>query len=116
MAVAAASYLSLLGKSGFRRLGYTITSNSHFAARRLSQVRGVSSPHFTGAFFKEFVVSYSEAKASSIFQRMVKSDVLAGYPIDRSFGLGVEAASYCVTEVHTRADIERLASTLEEAL
>jgi glycine dehydrogenase subunit 1 len=116
MAVAAASYLSLLGKEGFRRLGEIIISNSHFAAKRLSRVRGVSSPHFSGAFFKEFVVSYKSAKASSVFRRMAKSDVLGGYPIDRSLGLGREAASFCVTEVHTRADIEQLADALEEAL
>jgi len=116
MAVAAASYLSLLGKDGFRRLGETIISNSHFAARRLSRVKGVSSPHFTGSFFKEFVVSYTKAKAESVFQRMAKSDVMGGYPIDPGFELGAEAASFCVTEVHTRADIERLAAVLEEAL
>jgi glycine dehydrogenase subunit 1 len=116
MAVAAASYLSLLGKDGFRRLGETIISNSHFAANRLSQVKGVSSPHFTGSFFKEFVVSYSKAKAASVFQRMAKSNVLGGYPVDASFGLGAEAASFCVTEVHSRADIDRLAAALEEAL
>jgi glycine dehydrogenase subunit 1 len=116
MAVAAASYLSLLGKEGFHMLGETILSNSHFAAKRLSRVRGVTSPHFTGSFFKEFVVSYSKAKAASVFRQMAKSNVLGGYPIDGGFGLGVEAASFCVTEVHTRADIERLAATLEEAL
>jgi glycine dehydrogenase subunit 1 len=116
MAVAAASYLSLLGRDGFRRLGETIISNSHFAADRLSRVKGVSSPRFTGSYFKEFVVSYSKAKAASVFQRMAKSDVFGGYPIDASFGLASEAASFCVTEVHTRADIERLAATLEEAL
>ncbi len=116
MAVAAASYLSLLGKEGFRRLGETIISNSHFAAKRLSRVKGVSSPHFAGSFFKEFVVSYTKAKAASVFRRLAESDVLGGYPIDRSFGLGIEAASFCVTEVHTRADIERLADVLEEAL
>ena len=116
MAVAAASYLSLLGKEGFRRLGETILSNSHFAAKRLSRVKGVISPYFTGSFFKEFVVSYGKAKAASVFRQMAKSDVMGGYPIDRSFGLGVEAASFCVTEVHTRTDIERLATTLEEAL
>ena len=116
MAVAAASYLSLLGKEGFRRLGETIISNSHFAAKRLSQVKGISSPHFTGSFFKEFVISYRQAKAASVFRRMAKSDVLGGYPIDKSLGLGAEAASFCVTEVHTRADIELLADVLEEAL
>jgi len=116
MAVAAASYLSLLGKEGFRGLGETIISNSHFAAKRLSQVKGISSPHFTGSFFKEFVISYRQAKAASVFRRMAKSDVLGGYPIDKSLGLGTEAASFCVTEVHTRADIELLADVLEEAL
>jgi glycine dehydrogenase subunit 1 len=105
-----------LGRDGFRRLGETIISNSHFAADRLSRVKGVSSPRFTGSYFKEFVVSYSKAKAASVFQRMAKSDVFGGYPIDASFGLASEAASFCVTEVHTRADIERLAATLEEAL
>jgi glycine dehydrogenase subunit 1 len=116
MAVAAASYLSLLGKVGFRRLGETIISNSHFAAKKLSLIKGVSSPHFTGSFFKEFVVSYGKAKAGTVFRRMAKSDVMGGYPIDGSFGLGAEAALFCVTEVHTRADIERLAAILERAL
>ena len=116
MAVAAASYLSLLGKEGFRKLGEVIISNSHFASRRLSQIKGVSSPHFAGSFFKEFVVSYSRAKADSVFHKMAESGVLGGYPVDRSFGLGIEAGSFCVTEVHTRADIERLATVLEGAL
>ncbi len=113
MAVAAASYLSLLGKEGFRKLGETVISNSHHAARRLSKIRGVTSSHFKGSFFKEFVVSYSKAKAFSVFRRLAKSNILAGYPVERSFGLGAEAGLYCVTEVHTSDDIERLAGALE---
>ena len=116
MAVAAASYLALLGKDGFRKLGEAIISNSHYAARRLSRVKGVRSPHFSGAFFKEFVVSYKRARADAVFKRLSRKGVLAGYPIRRSLGLGTEAGLYCVTEVHTRADIESLASALEGAL
>ena len=116
MAVAAASYLSLLGKEGFRSLGETVISNSHYAARRLSEVRGVSSPHFKGAYFKEFVVSYMNAKAGQVFRKLAKKGVLAGYPVPRSFGLGVEAGTFCVTEVHLRDDIEKLATALEGAV
>jgi glycine dehydrogenase subunit 1 len=116
MALAAASYLSLLGKAGFRALGESVISNSHYAARRLSQVRGVSSPHFRGAYFKEFVVSYKKARSRVVFERMARKGVLAGYPVPRSFGLGAEAGSFCVTEVHTRSDIEQLADALEGAL
>lgn len=116
MAVAAASYLSLLGKNGFRRLGETVISNSHFAAKRLSSVKGVSSPHFRGSFFKEFIVSYEKTRATAVHQRMAKKGVLAGYPVEKGFHLGAEAGSYCVTEAHTRADIERLADALEMCL
>jgi glycine dehydrogenase subunit 1 len=116
MAVAAASYLSLMGKEGLRKLGMSVISNSHYAAERLSRVGGVTSPHFTGSFFKEFVVSYSKAKAGAVFGRLADLGVLGGYPLDSAFGLGKEAASFCVTEVHTKADIERLAGALKEAL
>jgi len=115
MAVAAASYLSLLGKWGFRRLGEAVISNSHYAARRLSRVKGVKSPHFSGAFFKEFVVSYPKANARAVYSRLSRKGILAGYPIQKDFGLG-EAGLYCVTEVHTVDDMERLAGALEEAV
>ena len=116
MAVAAASYLSLLGKWGFRKLGEVVISNSHYAAQRLSRVKGVKSPHFSGAFFKEFVVSYREANARAVFRKLARDGVLAGYPLQRSFGLGSEAGLYCVTEIHTRDDIGRLAAALVEAV
>jgi glycine cleavage system P protein (glycine dehydrogenase) subunit 1 len=114
MAVGAASYLALLGKEGFRALGESVISNSHYAAKRLSRVKGVKSPHFAGAFFKEFVVSYGRARASAVFHHMARSGVLAGSPLEKEFGFN--AGLYCVTEVHTRDDIERLADALEEAL
>ena len=116
MAVAAASYLSLLGKEGFRALGEAVISNSHYAARRLSAVKGAKSPHFGGSFFKEFAVSYRSAKAEAVYRRLARKGVLAGYPVGRDYGLGAEAGVYCVTEVHTREDIERLADALEEAI
>ncbi|MDG6954177.1 MAG: aminomethyl-transferring glycine dehydrogenase subunit GcvPA [Nitrososphaerota archaeon] len=116
MAVAAASYLSLLGKEGFRSLGESVISNSHFAAKRLSDVKGIRSPHFDGAYFKEFVISYRRSKAETVYRRLARNGILAGYPIGSEFGLRAEAGLFCVTEVHTRDDIERLAGALERAL
>ncbi len=116
MALTAAAYLSMLGKEGFRRLGESVIANSHFAARRLSTVKVARSPHFQGPFFKEFVVSYRNAKARSVFRRMSRRGVLAGYPMEKAFGLGSEAGLFCVTEVHTKDDIEKLAVALEGAL
>jgi len=116
LALAAASYLALLGKSGFRQLGETIVSNSHYAARRLSRIKGVESPRFGGAYFKEFAAEYPRGTAESVQRRMSKRGVLAGHPLSKEFGLGTRTGLFCVTEVHSSDDIEKLAEALEEAL
>ena len=91
-------------------------SNSHYGADRISRVRGVESPHFSGSFFKEFVVSYRDGRAKRVHAALARRNILGGYPVARRFGLGVEAGSFCITEVHTSSDIERLAVALEEVL
>jgi len=112
MAVAAASYLALLGKTGFRRLGEEIISNSHYAAKRLSTIPGLKSPFFGGSFFKEFVVAYGKKSAKSVYRQLARKNILAGYPVSSGFKLGTEAGLYCVTEVHSAQDIETLVETL----
>jgi glycine cleavage system P protein (glycine dehydrogenase) subunit 1 len=116
MAVAAASYLALLGRTGFRRLGETVISNSHAAAEALSKVPGLVSPMFKGAYFKEFAVKYRKARAASVFARLARRGVLAGYPVSPGYGLEAQAGMYCVTEVHNGEDIDRLASEVRRAL
>jgi glycine dehydrogenase subunit 1 len=116
MAVAAACYLALLGENGFRLLGESIVRNSHYAAKRISRLLGVASPHFKGSYFKEFVVSYKRANAGTIFRRLAANGVFGGYPIAKEFELGEQAGSFCVTELHTQDDIDRLVKTLEKVL
>ena len=56
------------------------------------------------------------AVAAFVLSAAVTVWVYAGYPLEKRFGLGREAGLFCVTEVHTSEDIERLAEALEEAL
>jgi glycine dehydrogenase subunit 1 len=116
MAVAAACYLALLGSNGFRQLGESIISNSHYAAKKISRLRGLTSPHFRGSFFKEFVVSYGKANAHTVFKKLATKGVFGGYPISKEFGLKAEAGTFCVTEVHTEGDIQKLVRALEEVV
>lgn len=111
MALAVASYLSLLGKRGFRRLGEVIVENSHYATERISRIPGFKAPLFSGPFFKEFVVGYGRKKASHVYTNLARKGVLAGYPISKDFGVG-EAGLYCVTEVHSSDDINRLVTAM----
>jgi len=116
LAVAAASYLSLLGKSGFARLGEVILGNSHYAAEAIGEVAGVESPLFEGPFFKEFAVRYKSAKASDVYRRLSQKGILGGYPLTRDFPDIGEAGGYCVTEVHSSDDISQLVGGLKEVL
>jgi glycine dehydrogenase subunit 1 len=116
MAVAAASYLALLGKSGFRQLGEVIISNSHYAAKRLSRIRGLEAPLFEGPFFKEFAVEYPRGTAQGVQSKLAKRGILGGHPLEPSFGLGNRIGLFCVTEVHASEDIERLAGALVGAV
>jgi glycine dehydrogenase subunit 1 len=115
MALAASCYLSLLGKNGFKSLGETIIAHSHYAAAKLSEIPGLSSPLFEGPFFKEFVVGYKDGrKATSVFQKLSEKSIFGGYPVSNSFPDIGEAGLFCVTEVHSRNDIDRLTEALAE--
>jgi len=116
MAVAAASYLALLGKNGFKLLGEAIISNSHYAAGRLSRLKGLKSPRFGGAFFKEFAVEYPRGTAAAVERRLARKGILGGHPLGPEFGLGARVGLFCVTEVHSSEDVERLVEGVEEAL
>jgi glycine dehydrogenase subunit 1 len=116
LALAAACYLSLLGKGGFTRLGEVILGNSHYAAERIGELSGVKAPLFEGHFFKEFVVGYEHAKARDVHEKLGTKGIMAGYPLTPHFsGIG-EAGGYCVTEVHSSEDISRLTAALKEVV
>jgi glycine dehydrogenase subunit 1 len=114
LALATAVYLALLGKNGFRRLGEVNVTNSHYAAERIGELEQVTSPLLEGPFFGDFTVGYKRRKASEVFAEMAKRGVMAGYPLARHASQIGEAGAYCVTEVHSGEDIDRLVEALGE--
>ena len=117
-AIAVAVYLSLLGPQGIRELGEGLMQRSRYAAQRLSELPGVKAPALSAPFFKEFVVNFSDTgkPVSEINQSLLEHEIYGGKDISGEFpGLG-QSALYCVTELHTRADIDRLVGALEEVI
>jgi len=116
LALAAASYLAMLGRNGFRRLGEINIANSHYAAERIGEVEGAKAPLFTGQFFNDFVVGYSRRKAVEVRDRLAKRGIMAGHPLTSDFpGIG-EAGAYSVTESHSAEEIDVLVDALKEVL
>ncbi|MCS7385705.1 MAG: aminomethyl-transferring glycine dehydrogenase subunit GcvPA [archaeon GB-1867-005] len=117
-AVAAAVYLSLLGPRGLRKLCETILYNSHYAMKRLNEIPGVKAPLFNAPHFKEFVVNVDESPLSieELHGRLLEMGVHGGKVIKSEFPELGESALYCVTEIHSREDIEKLVSAFRAAL
>ena len=55
--IAAAVYMTVMGPQGFREVGETCIARSHYAAKRLAELPGVT-VKLSPAFFKEFVVCF----------------------------------------------------------
>ena len=111
--MAAAAYMSLLGPQGFRELGELILQRSHYAASLLDEIDGVQVAWPDG-FFKEFVVRFDTTSVAEVNRRLLAGGIYGGKDLSRELPELGQSALYCVTEVHTAADIERLAAALSE--
>jgi glycine dehydrogenase subunit 1 len=117
-AVASAVYMALLGPEGFRDLGEAIMCNSKYAISLLSGIRGVKVPIFESAHFKEFTVNFDDTGLSvkQIHAKLLQHGIHGGKDISKEFPELGETAIYCMTEIHSKDEIKRLATALEEIL
>jgi glycine dehydrogenase subunit 1 len=116
-AITAAVYLSLLGPSGLKELAETIMQRSHYAMKRISEVRGIKAPLFKSPHFEEFTVNFGRRKtARKINQALLKRGIQGGKDLSKEFPELGNAALYCVTEIHTKEDIDRLTAALKGAV
>jgi glycine dehydrogenase subunit 1 len=117
-AIAAGAYLALVGPQGLGELGRTIMARSRYAAGRLDQLPGVRAPSLPAPFFKEFTVDFSETGRSvaEINRALRQRGIFGGIDLSVEYPQLGQSALVCVTEVHTKADIDRFADELAEVL
>jgi glycine dehydrogenase subunit 1 len=113
-AIAAATYMALLGPQGFRELGETILQRSHYAAAQLDRLPGVT-VRWPG-FFKELVVDFSRTgkTVADINDALLARGIFGGGDLSAGHPDLGQSALYCVTEVHGKQDIDRLVYALAE--
>ena len=114
--ITAGVYLALMGPQGMAEIGEHIMQKTHYAMSRISKIRGVSCPAFNATHFKEFVVDLSKTGKSvaAINKALLGYGIFGGKDLTREFSDLNNCALYCITEVHTMDDIERLVETLTE--
>jgi glycine dehydrogenase subunit 1 len=116
--ITAGVYLALLGPRGIRDVGEAIMQKSHYAMQLLAKIPGVQAPRLASPHFKEFVVTFagSGKTVREINRGLRERAIFGGKDLGADFPELGNSALYCVTEVHTQDQIERLASALAEVL
>jgi len=105
-ALAATVYLCLMGKQGLRELAERNVKKSHYALDLLQQTAGCQQ-RFSAPFFNEFVLTVPNARA--VWQQLKEHGLIAGLLLEDWYPELKDCLLMCVTEMHTRREIENLA-------
>jgi glycine dehydrogenase subunit 1 len=108
--ITAGVYLSLMGPKGMQEIGEKIMQSSYYTMGKLSEIEGVKAPIFSSPHFKEFVINFDETGKTieEINKELLEHRIFGGKDLMGEFPDLGNSALYCVTEVHTKEDIDKL--------
>lgn len=110
MALAAAVYMSLMGKNGLQQVGKLNYHKSHYAAREINKLAGYK-VDMGKPFFNEFVISCPRSIAE-INAALLEQGIVGGYDLGQDYSHLENHMLLCVTEVNTKEEIDVLVDTL----
>lgn len=117
-ALTAGVYLALMGPHGMKEVGELIMHNSRYAIEKLKEVKGITPSKFGSLNFKEFVVDFSGTgkTVAEISKALKAKGIFAGIDLSKEFEELGQSALFCVTEVHSKEDIDTLVEALKEII
>ncbi len=119
-ALAAAVYMSVMGKKGLAKVAKLCFDKAHYAYRKLLDT-GKFAPVYDAPFFKEFTIKALDEPVSAINKRLLENCITGGLDLGESgsglgtggLNLGIENADMkncwlvAVTEKRTKQEIDR---------
>jgi len=116
--IAAGVYMALMGPQGFRDLGEGIMQRVKYAQGLLSNIKGVQVPVLKSPSFKEFVVNFDGTgkTVAEINKALLEHKIFGGKDLSQEFPEYGQSALYCITEIHTKEDLKKLALSLEQVI
>lgn len=111
-ALAACVYLSIMGKSGIRKVAELCLQKSHYAAEKISGIEGFRKRYLT-PFFKEFVIE-TPLSPKRIIRSLLKRGIIAGVDLSLFQRKWRNQLLLCVTEKRTKEEIDLLVEELSK--
>ena len=99
-----------MGPAGMRELGENILINTNYAIETLKTVPRVKVNPSGSANFQEFVVDFTDSgkTVKEVNAALLKEGIFGGKDLSEDFPELGQSALYCVSELTTQSDIERL--------
>lgn len=109
-------YMALMGPKGFEELGQGLMQRVAYAKKILGRIKGVKIASPEALSFKEFVVNFDGTGKSVelINKGLLPYGIFGGRDISKEYPVFGQSALYCVTEMQTKEDIDKLAAALAE--
>lgn len=116
--ITAGVYLALMGPQGMKELGETIMARTRYAMTQLAAIQGVRVPFAAAPHAKEFVLDLTGTgrTVAAVSERLLQRGIYLGYDLTKERPELGQSVLVAVTEVHTKADLDRLAAELAEAV
>lgn len=112
-AVQVAIYLACIGPEGLVQLGETCMANAKYVMQRIDEIDGFRAPLFESPHFKEFTVN-SQTPMEDIQRKLLERGIQGGKIIRDEFPELGETSLFCVTEIHSIEDMDKLVEALGE--
>jgi glycine dehydrogenase subunit 1 len=112
--ITAGVYLALMGPQGMVEIGEGIMRKCRYAMMKLATVPGLRVTFGDTPHFAEFVVDVGGTgkTAKEINRALLERDIFGGKDLSTEFPALGQSILFCVSEVHSQADIDRLVATL----
>lgn len=112
LTLAAAVYMSLLGKHGLQQVSQLCYNKAHYAARQIHKVAGYKL-WSNIPFFHEFVIK-CDKPVEEINMHLLEHNILGGYDLGIDYPSLKNHMLIAVTEMNTKDDIDFLVEVLAE--
>jgi|AMZC01.1.fsa_nt_AMZC01003493.1_12 glycine dehydrogenase subunit 1 len=114
MALAACVYMSVMGKTGLRRVAELCYHKAHYAAQQIDALDGYD-VDMSKPFFKEFVVTCPKPVREINEFLLEHWGIIGGYDLSQDYEGRENQMLLAVTEMNTKDEIDSLVEALKEA-
>jgi glycine dehydrogenase subunit 1 len=99
-------------------LGEAIFQRTRYAMQMINKIDGLRVPFLETPHYREFVVNFDKSgkTVKQVNESLLERGIFGGKDLSRDFPELGQSGLYCVTEIHSQADLDRLAGALTEVI